>query len=62
MEHSEKQQFSEGTLVRYYCNGWRVAYFEKQQPPKRAKFAILIPLKLGKRRLKVPIADVEAIA
>lgn len=61
MEHSEILQLREGTLVRYYQNGWRIAYFERPEPPKRPKVAVLIPTMLGKKRLKVSIRDVEII-
>jgi hypothetical protein len=61
MEHSEILQLREGTLVRFYRNGWRVAYFERPEPPKRPKVAVLIPPMLGKRRIKVPVANVEVI-
>lgn len=55
------ERLKEGMLVRYFRNGWRVAYFERQEPAVRAKWAILIPPILGKRRIKVPIGDVEAV-
>jgi hypothetical protein len=58
---AESVPLKEGTLVRYYLNGWRVAYFEKQEPAVRARYAILIPPTLGKRRIKVPIGIVEAV-
>lgn len=62
MEHSEITQLREGTLVRYYSNrGWRIAYFERPEPPKRPRVAILIPPMLGKKRIKVPVANVEVI-
>jgi hypothetical protein len=53
--------FTEGVLVRYYKHGWHVAYFERYEPPVRARFAILIPPMLGKARIKMPIADVEPV-
>lgn len=59
MEHSEILELKEGTLVQYYKNGWRAAYFERPEPPKRPKLAILIPPMLGKRRIKVPIANLR---
>ena len=59
MEHSEILQLKEGAKVRYYKNGWRFAYFEKPEPAKRPKKAVLIPPLLGKRRVRVPIRDVE---
>jgi hypothetical protein len=62
MEHSEILQLKEGTLVRYYLNGWRIAYFERPEPAKRPKVAVLIPPMLGKRRLRVPIKDVEQVS
>jgi hypothetical protein len=61
MEHSEILQLREGTLVRYYQNGWRIAYFERPEPPKRPKVAVLIPTMLGKRRIRVKLANVEVI-
>jgi hypothetical protein len=61
MEHSEILNLREGTLVRYYKNGWHAAYFERPEPPKRPKIAVLIPPIVGKRRIEIPIADVEVI-
>jgi hypothetical protein len=58
----KRPSLTEGTLVRYYKNGWRVAYFEKYQPPVRARYAILIPTMMGKRRIKVPVASVEPLS
>ena len=59
MEHSEVLQLKEGTPVRYYKNGWRMAYFERPEPAKRPKQAVLIPPIAGKKRIRVPIRDVE---
>jgi hypothetical protein len=59
MEHSEIVRLPEGTRVRYWRNGWRMAYFERPEPPKRPRKAVLIPPMLGKKRIRVPIRDVE---
>jgi hypothetical protein len=61
MEHSEILNLREGTLVRYWRNGWHAAYFEKPKQPRRPKTAVLIPPMLGKRRIEVPIQDIEQV-
>ena len=59
MQHSEILKLKEGTLVQYWDDGWRAAYFEKPEPPKRPRKAVLIPPMLGKRRIRVAIKDVR---
>lgn len=53
--------FSEGTLIRYYRNGWHVGYFMRYEPPVRAKVAVVLPPILGKKPLRVPIEDLQQL-
>jgi len=61
MAPSEVLQLKEGAQVRYWKNGWRMAYFERPEPAKRPRVAVLLPPIMGKKRIRIPIQDVEVI-
>ncbi len=50
-------------LVRYYKNGWHVAYLDRQEPASRKAPArvVLIPVIPGKKRITVPAIDVQPL-
>jgi hypothetical protein len=50
-------------LVRYYRNGWHVAYLHSRIEGKTADKdkALLVPVIPGKKRIRVPLADVKKL-